>query len=93
MPLMIKLNRNIMKIDFMSWQRSFHNSNYIPEGENSTIEGVKVNSTVRVKSTGKKWKTKRNFTPRLKWNLTFHFKEPTIFILTFARLVDMVYSW
>ncbi len=27
--------------------------NYIPEGENSTIEGVKVNSTVRVKSTGK----------------------------------------
>ena len=47
----------------MSWQRSFHNSNYIPEGENSTIEGVKVNSTVRVKTTGKKWKTKRNFDP------------------------------
>ena len=38
----------------MSLQRSFHNSNYIPEGENSTIESVKVNSTVRVKSTGKK---------------------------------------
>ncbi len=58
MPLMIKLNRNIMKVDLC-----LDNSNYIPEGENSTIESVKVNSTVRVKSTGKKWKTKRNFAP------------------------------
>jgi len=35
-------------------QRNRHHSNYIPEGENSTIESVKVNSTVRVKSSGKK---------------------------------------
>ena len=33
--------------------RNRHHGNYIPVRVNSTIEGVKVNSTVRVKSTGK----------------------------------------
>ncbi len=37
-------------------QRNRHHSNYIPEGENSTIEGVKVNSTVRVKNNWKEVK-------------------------------------
>lgn len=32
---------------------SITNRNYIPVGVNSTNEGVKANSTVRVKSTGK----------------------------------------
>ena len=48
----------------LSWNRETDiTDNYIPVGVNSTNEGVKVNSTVRVKSTGKMWKTKRNFDP------------------------------